>query len=163
MRFFLAFAASLFLCLNSYGATVEAVQIEGRPNITEADAATIKYIPDSVIDLFHQKGGHIIFVSAPLERRYDVFNFKVYGLYYEPTHRIYIRNGSDVGCVLAHEIGHFLFHETRPSWSADIRAMFTDTEEFAEIYCNYCRFGGTNAAINSIHMTVEKLSERGKL
>lgn len=161
MRLFTAFAVSLFLCLNSYGATVESVKIIGSPTITETDVRTISSIPDSVIDLFHAKGGHILYVSAPLEHRYEDFGYTVYGLYHIPTHRIYIRNGAEVGGIVAHELGHFLWHETRPSWSADARATFTDPEEFAQIYCNYCRFGGTNAAINSIHMTVEKLLERG--
>ena len=163
MRLFLALAASLFLCLNSYAATVDSVQIIGSPVITEADVCTLARIPDSVVELFHQKGGRIFFVSAPLEHRYADYDVTVYGLYYEPTHRIYIRNGSEVGYVLAHEMGHFLFHETRPSWAADIRERFTDTEEFAEVYATYCVCGTADAAINSIHMTVEKLSERGKL
>lgn len=163
MRFFFVLAASLFLCLNSYGATVDSVQIIGSPTITEADAATIKNIPDSVIDLFHQKGGHIIFVSAPLEHRYEDFGYTVYGLYHAPTHRIYIRNGAEVGGIVAHELAHFLWCETRPSWAADVRERFTDPEEFAESYCLFCRFGGADSTINSIHMTVEKLSERGKL
>ena len=162
MRFFLALAASLFLCLNSYAATVDSVQIIGSPVITEADVCTLARIPDSVVELFHQKGGRIFFVSAPLEHRYADYDVTVYGLYYEPTHRIYIRNGSEVGYVLAHELGHFLFHETRPSWAADIRERFTDTEEFAGVYATYCVYGTADAAINSIHMTVEKLSERGK-
>ena len=162
MRFFLALAASLFLCLNSYAATVDSVQIIGSPVITEADVCTLARIPDSVVELFHQKGGRIFFVSAPLEHRYADYDVTVYGLYYEPTHRIYIRNGSEVGYVLAHELGHFLFHETRPSWAADIRERFTDTEEFAEVYATYCVYGTGDADINSIHMTVENLSERGK-
>lgn len=162
MRLFTAFAVSLFLCLNSYGATVEAVQIIGSPTITETDVRTISRIPDSVISLFHAKGGHILYVSAPLEHRYEDFGYTVYGLYHPATHRIYIRNGAEVGGIVAHELAHFLWCETRPSWSADVRERFTDPEEFAEAYCNYCRFGGADAAINSIHMTVEKLLERGK-
>lgn len=165
MRFFLALAASLFLCLNSYAATVDSVQIIGSPVITEADVCTLARIPDSVVELFHQKGGRIFFVSAPLEHRYADYDVTVYGLYYEPTHRIYIRNGSEVGYVLAHEMGHFLFHETRPSWSADVRAMLNDSEAFAEIYALYCVYGTAgdmDAAIHSIHLTAEKLLERGK-
>lgn len=158
MRLIFACAVSLFLCINAHA----AVQIEGNPTITETDAVTIKNIPDAVTDLFHQKGGHILYVSAPLEHRYEDFGYTVYGLYYAPTHRIYIRKGAEVGGIVAHELGHFLWCETRPSWAADVRARFTDPEEFAETYCDYCRFGGTDAAIESIHTTAEKLLERGK-
>ena len=163
MRLLLVLVTSLFVCVNAYGATVDSLQIIGSPNITETDICTVSRIPDPVIDLFHAKGGHILFVSSPLEYRYGAFTPTVYGLYHESSHRIYIRNGSEVGYVLAHELGHFLFHETRPSWAADIRERFTDTEEFAEVYATYCVYGTADAAINSIHMTVEKLSERGKL
>ena len=165
MRLLLVLVTSLFVCVNAYGATVDSLQIIGSPNITETDICTVSRIPDAVIDLFHAKGGHILFVSSPLEYRYGAFTPTVYGLYHESSHRIYIRNGSEVGYVLAHELGHFLFHETRPSWSADVRAMLNDSEEFAEIYALYCVYGTSgdmDAAIHSIHMTAEKLLERGK-
>ena len=162
MRVIAILIASLLLCPEAWAATVESLQIQGSPVVTEADVLTVGRIPDSVIDLFHQKGGRVLYVSSPLERRCGV-DYKVYGMYCPGSRKIYIRSGAELGGTVAHELGHFLWCETRPSWPADIRETFPDPEEFAETYCNYCRFGGADAAINSIHMTVEKLSERGKL
>lgn len=157
---------SIFISTKTYAATVESLQIEGNPTITETDVYVISHIPDTVVTLFHQKGGHIAYVSARLEQRYEVFDYKVYGLYDTSKHKIYIRSGAEVGGIVAHELAHFLYHETYPSWTSDIKALVDSygIEKFAEAYCLYCRCNTTGLpdmdnTIDSIHKTAEKLSK----
>lgn len=145
-KLFMAFAASLFLCLEANAATVDSLQVQGSPTITETDISTIMRIPDAVVELFHRKGGHILFVSSPLEKRCGA-DSKVYGLYYYHTKRIYIRNGAEFGGILAHELGHFLYCETYPSWPADAREAIRryggddPGEFFAQAYSAFCTYG----------------------
>lgn len=164
MRVIAILIASLLLCPETWAATAKSLQIQGSHVITEADALTIGRIPDSVIDLFHQKGGRVLYVSSPLERRCGA-DYKVYGMYCPGSRKIYIRSGAELGGTVAHELGHFLWCETRPSWPAEVRAAVTDPEEFAQAYSLYCRCSTTgrpdlDAAIETINQTAEKLSRR---
>lgn len=170
-KLFVTFATSLFLCLEAHAASTKDLQVQGSPAVTETDADTIRRIPDAVVELFRQKGGNILFVSSPLEHRYGSFDYKVYGLYYQPAHRIYIRNGAAFGDTLAHELGHFLYCETYPSWPAEAREILRiyggedPNEFFAQAYSAYCVFGTSglsevDAAITAANMTAEKLSRQ---
>lgn len=163
-KIFVILIASLLLCPKARAATVESVRIEGSPAITEQDVLTVGRIPDGVLDLFHRKGGRVLYVSSPLESRCGA-DYTVYGLYCLPSQKIYIRSGAETGGILAHELGHFLWHETRPSWPARAREAAGSDEDFAQAYSLYCRSGTTgradlDAAIETINQTAEKLSRR---
>ena len=165
-KIFVIMIASLLLCPEARAATIEAARIEGSPVVTEQDVLTVGRIPDGVLDLFHRKGGRVLYVSSPLETRCGA-DYTVYGLYCPGSQKIYIRSGAETGGILAHELGHFLWHETRPSWPAEVRVAVTDPEEFAEAYSLCCRSGTTgradlDAAIETINQTAEKLLRREK-
>lgn len=172
-KLLIVLAAIFFLHLDARAAAVEDIPVQGTPVITEKDAAAIERIPGAVVDLFKQKGGHILFVSSPLEKRYGSFDFKVYGLYYQPTHRIYIRNGAEFGGVLAHELGHFLYCDTYPSWPQKSRGTICKyggddpNEYFAQAYSSYCAYGSSgspdiDSVIEAVNLTAEKLLEKTK-
>lgn len=119
-------------------------------------------IPDSVMQLYEQKGGEVITVDYSLDglARQSGHNLKnVRGLYFWYSKRIYIRHGDDDERILAHELGHFLFHETRPSWSAEDRAFFTDDEVFARAYEEHYTFSTVSPAIDRIEAVAGKLVE----
>lgn len=119
-------------------------------------------IPDSVMQLYEQKGGEVITVDYSLDglARQSGHNLKnVRGLYFWYSKRIYIRHGEDDERVLAHELGHFLFHETRPSWSAEDRAFFMDDEVFARAYEEHYVFSTVSPAIDRIEAVAGKLVE----
>ena len=119
-------------------------------------------IPDSVMELYHQKGGEVVVVDHSLDgiaRQSGHDLTDVRGLYYWRSKKIYIRHGEDDERILAHEIGHFLFHETRPSWSAEDRAFFTDDEVFARAYEEHYTFSTVSPAIDRIEAVAGKLVE----
>lgn len=140
MKHFLAIIISVLLTMPTYGAT----------------------IPDSVMELCHQKGGEVVVVDHSLDAlaRQSGHNLKnVRGLYFWYSKRIYIRHGDDDERILAHELGHFLWHETRPSWSAEDRAFFTDDEVFARAYEEHYVFSTVSPAIDRIEAVAGKLIE----
>ena len=168
-KLFVTFATSLFLCLEAHAASTKDLRVQGSPTITEADADAIERIPDAVVELFRRKGGSILFVSSPLERRCGA-DFKVYGLYCQHSQRIYIRNGAEFGGVLAHELGHFLYCETYPSWPADAKVAIDryggndPNEFFAQAYSAFCVCGTSgvpevDVAIRAVNLTAEMLSK----
>lgn len=140
MKRFLALILSAILTMPTYGAT----------------------IPDSVMDLYYQKGGEVVVVDHSLDgmARQSGHNLTgVRGLYFWYSKRIYIRHGEDDDRILAHELGHFLWHETRPSWSAEDRAFFADDEVFARAYEEHYAFSTVSDAIDRIEAVAGKLIE----
>lgn len=119
-------------------------------------------IPDPVMTLYQQKGGEVIVTDTGLDglARQSGHNLKnVRGLYFWYSKRIYIRHGDDDERILAHELGHFLWHETRPSWSAEDRAFFTDDEVFARAYEEHYVFSTVSPAIDRIEAVAGRLVE----
>lgn len=120
----------------------------------------IMSIPDSVMTLYHQKGGEVIVTDYSIDglAKQSGHNLKnVRGLYFWYSKKIYIRHGEDDERILAHELGHFLFHETRPSWSAEDRAFFTDDEVFARAYEEHYVFSTVSPAIDRIEAVAGRL------
>lgn len=119
-------------------------------------------IPDSVMQLYEQKGGEVIVTDYSLDglvRQTGNNLTGVRGLYFWYSKKIYIRHGEDDERVLAHELGHFLWHETRPSWSAEDRAFFADDEVFARAYEEHYVFSTVSPAIDRIEAVAERLVE----
>ena len=141
MRSVLVFILSAILVMPTYGATIPS---------------------SSVMELYYQKGGEVIVVDHSLDglaRQGGHDLTDVRGLYFWYSKKIYIRHGEDDERILAHELGHFLFHETRPSWSAEDRAFFTDDEVFARAYEEHYAFSTVSPAIDRIEAVVGKLVE----
>lgn len=125
-------------------------------------ALTGGIIPEPVIRLYSQKGGEVIVMDRSIDelaRRGGHDLSDVRGLYFWHSKKIYIRHGEDDERILAHEIGHFLFHETRPSWSAEDQAFFTDDEVFARAYEEHYTFSTVSPAIDRIEAVAGKLVE----
>ena len=167
--------AALIYSANVYAVDVESLDIQGSFSFSETDLQTINRIPESVVSLYHAKGGKISFVPSPLEQKYQYCDSTILGLYSYPSNRIYIRNfiGTSVnyGTVLAHELGHFLFHETFPSWSKQTQEAVLSVggsdpdESFACLYHSYCAYGTSfnseiDTAIHEIHIATDKLYRR---
>lgn len=159
---------ALFICLvplRSYAMTLDELPITGTEHITDIDAfnAVLAPVPSAVAVLYAQKGGRITIVPTAnldgIARRYDIFTQNVNGLYVYKSKRIYIAKGDslDMAFVVRHELGHYLWRDTRPSWSQDARNRFTDDEEFATYYA--ARWLDM-PLIASIEQSVEKLIER---
>lgn len=138
---------SALLSMTVHGATLASLPVTGADRVQDPWAVDdiIAGIPDDVITLYRQKGGRIYIVNYRLDsmaRRYGMYVDYVYGLYVYRSCNIYVYRETDrqCGAVLAHELGHFLFHETRPSWPADVRARYQDDEAFAELYSAHHTF-----------------------
>ena len=155
----------MLIPLRSYAMTIDDLPITGVEHITDIDAfnAVLAPVPSAVAVLYAQRGGRITTVPIAnidsIARRYDNYTQNVNGLYVYKSKRIYIAKGEslDMAFVLRHELGHFLWRDTRPSWSAAARNRFTDDEEFATFYA--ARWLDI-PLIESIEQSIEKLIER---
>lgn len=174
-RFLCVLIAIFALTITSYGAAIDSLDIHGDFCLSGTDLQIINRIPESVVSLYHIKGGEIYFVQSPLEQRYGYCDSTVLGLYYFKSKRIYVRNfatsESNYGAVLAHELGHFLFHDTFPSWPKWVQNTVLSfgnedpDESFACFYHTYCTFGTTgipevDSAICEIHAVADRLYRR---
>ena len=151
--------------------TLKDMPVSGLEHVDDVEGvdAIIKDIPESVMELYRQKGGKITIVPYRLDRmaqRYGVYETGVTGLYIFKGCRIYVSSGDSVtvGYCLAHEIGHFLYNETRPSWSEKAKLRFTDDETFARMYgAHYTfhnQFPGDVKLFSEIEKVAEKLVEK---
>lgn len=76
--------------------------------------------------------------------------------------KIYVSLGDSVtvGYCLTHEIGHFLYNETRPSWSEEAKLRFTDDEMFARMYGSYYTFHNQSQEDARLFSEIEKVTEK---
>lgn len=129
---------SIFITICSYGMTLNELPIIGSIPNTDIVNIYLSYYPSSVATLYRQKGGKIIIIPCKridnIAKRYDCYTKNVEGLYVFKSKKIYLANTDNIAVNLAHELGHFLFEETRPSWSKDMKLRWTDSEDFAQHY-----------------------------
>lgn len=158
MRKILLTLALMLMPLTSYGMTVDDLPITG--TIPDHDGVNqyLAFFPSSVALLYTQRGGRITVIPTQridtIARRYDSYDSGVTGLYVYRSRHIYLATTEDIAVDLAHELGHFLYQETRPTWSAEERQRWTDTEEFAR------RYSRRNADFSGIEQSITKLIER---
>lgn len=143
---------------SSYGMTLDELPITGTVKDAEAVNDYLAWFPSSVALLYRQRGGRIVMIPCErldsIARRYGDYSECVHGLYVLRSKKIYLANTFDTPVVTAHELGHFLYEETRPSWSAADRARWTDSEDFAQHYSR------RDADFRDIERCVERLLER---
>ena len=155
-------------CSRAYAATAEDLQYLGTCEWNATDVSILDRIPLSVVELHRLKGGRVIFIQSPIERDQGIL-----GIYYFRSKDIYIRVWSGwpggYSRTLAHEYGHFLYHETGPSWPRWVRDEIEPygDEGFAEAYATYCTSGSTwsqdlTSAIKEINTVAERLLMKEK-
>lgn len=147
MRTLLALLLSALLTVPAYGASLSDFPVIGaeRMDSTADTDRILSSIPDGVAVLYREKGGTVYIVDYSLDsraKRCGVSGPGVVGLYFWTTCDIWLTAQGDwrTGYAMAHELGHFLFHETRPSWTAEAKARWPDDEDFAKTYATHCAF-----------------------
>ena len=138
LRLWLNLFLFLLIPLNVYGMTVDELPITGTIQDREAVNEYLAYYPSSVALLYTQRGGRVVVIPCQridsTARRYGCYDSGVVGLYVFQSRKIYLADTEDMAVHLAHELGHFLYEETRPSWSQADKERWTDSEEFAVHY-----------------------------
>lgn len=137
-RFLILVLCILLAPLNSYGMTLDDLPIMGTVTDTDAVNQYLAFFPSSVALLYSQRGGRVVVIPCKridsIARRYGCYDSGVVGLYVFQSRKIYLADTEDIAVNLAHELGHFLYEETRPSWSQADRERWTDSEDFAVHY-----------------------------
>ena len=175
MKKLMIILAILCLCFPSHAATMEDIRAEGTCTLEEWSLIVIDRIPVEVVRLHQLKGGRVTFIEGPLEKKFDYFTPTVLGLYHFRSKHIYVRVWHDTdkgyGHTLAHEYGHFLYHETYTSWPAWVKECIGRycqgdiDENFAESYAQYCTSGSLwasdlTAAMEEINRTAGRLYKK---
>ena len=175
MKKLIIILAILCLCFPSHAATMDDIRAEGKYTLEEWSLATIGRIPVQVVKLHQLKGGRVTFVEGPLEKKFDYYEPTILGLYHFRSKHIYVRVWHDVdrgyGRILAHEYGHFLYHETYASWPSWVKECIRNycpedsDESFAETYAKYCSYGSLwasdlTAAVEEINRTADRLYKK---
>lgn len=127
----------LMLCpAPAYSATLESLEASGVENVVKDKDVIDSYIaslPQGVVDLYNARGGEIVFLRPEaflpaqgliISNTSDHPGGPLVGLYYHESKKIKIRPSEGAyttANTISHEIGHFLFQETYPSWPQETK------------------------------------------
>ena len=145
---------SMFLILftlssiKAQGAELSDISVAGIDVLTDEQTLqaqdAIEKIPDSIICLFHKKGGKLIFQKKPII--VDSSNDEVLGAYWPSTHKIVVRTTpeiyegtqSSIKKTIFHEYGHFVYHNSINKLSDESRMILENTYLYYKKYDPLC-------------------------